>query len=76
MDGRTVTAEPLSPDDIENEFPAWEVWRGTDNLWHARVRNAEPPVMVADDHLDGLRDEIIHKISQLEAAEYLRRGAS
>lgn len=59
-------SEPTSPDDIENEFPSWEVWRGLDSRWHARIRGATPPVMVADDHLDGLRDEIVRKVSQLE----------
>jgi hypothetical protein len=68
--------EPMTPDDIENEFPAWEVWGGNDNRWHARIRNAEPLVMVADDHLDGLREEIVRKVSQLEAADYERRGSS
>jgi hypothetical protein len=64
-------SEPLSPDDIEDEFPAWEVWRGLDSRWHARIRGATPPVMVADDHLDGLRDEIVRKVSQLD--ERVRR---
>jgi len=30
--------------------------------------------MVADDHLDGLREEIVRKVSQLEAADDLRPG--
>lgn len=58
--------EPATPDDIETEFPAWETWRGIDNRWHARIRGATPPVMVVDDHLDGLRDEIARKIGQLD----------
>jgi hypothetical protein len=70
-----VTGEPTK-DSIEREFRGWEIWRGTDNRWHARIRNAEPPVTVADDHLDGLREEIVRKLSQLETADCQRRGAS
>ena len=70
-----MTGEPTK-DSIEREFLGWELWRGTDNRWHARIRNAEPPVTVADDHLDGLREEIVRKLSQLETADYERRGAS
>jgi hypothetical protein len=51
---------------IEAEFPGWECWRGTDGRWHARIRGATPPVMVHDDHLDGLREEIIWKKSNLD----------
>jgi hypothetical protein len=57
---------PVSPDDIETEFPDWEVWRGIDNRWHARIRGAEPPIVVHDDHLDGLREEISRKMSRLD----------
>jgi hypothetical protein len=52
---------------IEDEFPGWEVWWGIDGRWHARIRGVTPPVMVGDDHLDGLREEIVRKKSQLEA---------
>jgi hypothetical protein len=58
--------EPRTPDDIEAEFPAWEVWRGNDNRWCARIRGTDPPVMVQDDDLVGLREEIIRKVSHLE----------
>jgi hypothetical protein len=58
------------------ETPLRRGERGTDNRWHARIRNAEPPVTVADDHLDGLREEIVRKLSQLETADCERRGAS
>jgi hypothetical protein len=70
-----VTGEPTK-DSIERESPGWEIWRGTDNRWHARIRNAEPPVTAADDHLDGLREEIVRKLSQLETADCQRRGES
>jgi hypothetical protein len=68
-----VTEEPTK-DSIEHEFPGWEVWRRLDNRWHARIKGATPPVMAADDHLDGLREEIVRKVSQLEAADHLRPG--
>ena len=70
--GGTAMTDPMTPDDIENEFPAWEVWHGTDRRWHARIRGAVPPVMVADDHFDGLREEIVRKIGQLDPADYER----
>jgi hypothetical protein len=53
------------------EFPGWYVERGTDNRWHARLRGTRPPVTVADDHLDGLRDEIIRKIGKLDELAWL-----
>jgi hypothetical protein len=55
-----VTEEPTK-ESIQAEFPGWYVSRGTDNRWHARLRGTRPPVTVADDHLDGLREEIIRK---------------
>jgi hypothetical protein len=30
------------------------------------MKGATPPVMVRDDHLDGLREEIVGKIAQFE----------
>jgi hypothetical protein len=70
-----VTGEPTKAS-IEAEFPGWYIERGTDNRWHARLRGVRPPVIVADDHLDGLRGEIVRQVSHLEAAEYERRGSS
>jgi hypothetical protein len=51
---------------LRAEFPGWYVSRGTDNRWHARLRGTRPPVTVADDDLEGLREEIIRKASQLD----------
>jgi hypothetical protein len=39
--GADVTQESL-----EAEFPGWETWLGVDNRWCARVKGAEPPVLV------------------------------
>jgi hypothetical protein len=61
-----------SKEAIEAEFSDWEVWSGIDGRWHARIRGATPPVMVSDDHLDGLREEIVRNISQVE--EQARRS--
>jgi hypothetical protein len=60
---------------LRNEFPGWEIWCEIDNRWHAHIKGAAPPVAVVDDHLDGLREEIVRKVSQLEAAEYVRQGS-
>lgn len=56
----------ITKESLEAEFSGWEIWHGLDNRWHARVKGATPPVMVADDHLDGLQEEIIRKKSQLD----------
>lgn len=63
-----------SKESIQDEFPGWEVWHGLDNRWHARIKGATPPIMVADDHLDGLREEIIRKVSQIEARAWAEDG--
>jgi hypothetical protein len=64
--GVSEVTEPRTADDVEAEFPDWEVWRGVDNRWHARIRGAEPLITVADDDLVGLKEEIVRKASQLE----------
>lgn len=66
LDVRPVPGEELTKEVIEAEFPAWEVFPGLDGRWHARVRGATPPVMVHDDHLEGLREEILRKIAKAD----------
>jgi hypothetical protein len=66
----------LTPEAIEQEFAGWEVFQGVDRRWHARIRGATPPVMVHDDHLTGLREEILRKVSQIEEASYRRQMVS
>jgi hypothetical protein len=51
---------------ILHEFPGWSTWHGIDGRWHARIVGATPPIIVSDDHLDGLREEIVRKIAKLE----------
>ncbi len=67
-----MTGEPTKAS-IEREFPGWEVWRGIDNLWHARMKGATPPVLVRDDHLGGLREEIARKVGQLDELAWQAR---
>jgi hypothetical protein len=67
-----VNGEPTKVS-IEAEFPGWEVWRGIDGRWHARIRGATPPIMVSEDHLDGLHEEIVRKESQLEDRAWTER---
>jgi hypothetical protein len=66
----------ITMESLEAEFPDWEVWQGIDRLWHARLRGATPPVMVHDDCLDGLREEIIRKIAQMEARWHRPEGST
>jgi hypothetical protein len=37
-----------------------------DQRWHARLKGADKPVMVHDDHLDGLREEIVRYLGKHE----------
>ena len=39
-------------------------------MWHARIRDATPPVMVHGEDLVDLRDEIIIKIRRMEEEAY------
>ena len=66
----------ISPDSLEAEFPTWEAWRGVDRRWWARIRGVDPPVMVVDDDLDGLREEIIRRQSQLDAQAWAKEQKS
>lgn len=44
---------------IAEEFPGWEAFRGVDALWHARIKGAEPPIMVHGESSYALRENII-----------------
>jgi hypothetical protein len=68
-----MTGEPTL-NDLRREFPDWTIYRGTDQRWRARLASAKPPVpIVVDDDLDGLREEIVRKVSQLEEQKYRAR---
>ena len=49
---------------IEAEHPGWEAWISLDGQWHARIRNAIPPVMVHGNDAD----EVTGQITAREAA--------
>jgi hypothetical protein len=67
----------VTQESLAEEFPDRETWRGFGKRWCARLRGAEPPIIVCDDHLDGLREEIIRMVARLEArAEAERRRSS
>ncbi|HTP17225.1 MAG TPA: hypothetical protein VMK13_15500 [Streptosporangiaceae bacterium] len=51
--------EKLDAAEIAREFPGWEAWQGINQLWHARIRGATPPVMVHGEDLIDLRDQIV-----------------
>ena len=51
--------EPRSPEDLTAEFPSWEVWRGVNQLWYARLLKSSPPVVVRGEDLTDLRDQVI-----------------
>jgi hypothetical protein len=52
---------------LAGEFPGWEAWQGIDRLWHARIREAIPPVMVHGEDLVDLRDQILRYVHNAEA---------
>lgn len=66
--------EWITKEAIEAEFPGWEAFQGVDRRWHARLRGADMPVMVHDSDLEGLREEIVRKVSHMAQAAY--RAAS
>lgn len=43
------------------EFPAWQVWLGVDNLCYARRLGSSPPIVVRGEDPVDLRDEIRRK---------------
>lgn len=44
---------------ISDEFPGWEAWQSLiGKQWHARLKGAEPPVMVHGNNEDDLRNQI------------------
>jgi hypothetical protein len=44
---------------ISDEFPGWEAWQSLiGKQWHARLKGAQPPVMVHGNTEDDLREKI------------------
>jgi hypothetical protein len=51
--------EPQSVAQLQIEFPVWEVFRGVNRLYYARLPRTSPPVLLRGEDLLDLRDEII-----------------
>jgi hypothetical protein len=56
--GPAVTGPDPAPKDVETEFPGWEVFRGTDEMWYARLSGAEPPIVLRDENTTELRERV------------------
>jgi hypothetical protein len=73
--GQHDTADPaMTPDEvtresIECEFPGWEAWLGVDRVWHARLGNNMPPVVVHGEDLG----QIKVKLSQMGEGRWRTR---
>jgi hypothetical protein len=66
-------ADELRKEDLEAEFPAWEVTTGMlpGNGVRARLKNSDPPVMTWGENWADLRDQIIKRIRQRQRTENL-----
>jgi hypothetical protein len=53
-----MTGDDPTLADVGARFPRWEVWRGIDGLFHARIKGATPPVLVRGESPDDLGDQI------------------
>jgi len=47
-----------TPPQIEAEYPAWRVYRGTNMLWYARRELGTPGAMLWDENLTELRAQV------------------
>ncbi len=64
ISGPMMDVEPTL-DDVKRAFPDWTVYRGTDQLWHARLTNAQPPVtIVTGEDLQDLADMIKRELGE------------
>jgi hypothetical protein len=52
-----------------DEFPDWQVWRGTNRLYYARRPGTVPLVIVHGEDPADLRDQIIRAASKLDAGQ-------
>lgn len=48
---------------IEERFEGWEAWTSLNGQWHARIKNAVPPVMVHAATAEQLEDQISARIA-------------
>ena len=64
ISGPMMDLEPTL-DDVRRAFPAWTVYKGTDQLWHARRTDAQPPVtIVTGEDLQDLADMIKRELGR------------
>jgi hypothetical protein len=64
ISGPMIDLEP-TVDDVRRAFPGWTVYRGTDQLWHARRKDAAPPArIVTGEDLQDLADMIRREVSK------------
>jgi hypothetical protein len=57
--GTAGPGDDLSVEDLEREFPRWDMQKGTEGMWwYATRRETSPPVVVRGEDLTDLRDEI------------------
>ena len=54
-----MTGDDPTLADVDARFPRWEVWRGIDGLFHARIKGSTPPVLVRGESPDDLADQIL-----------------
>jgi hypothetical protein len=64
----------LAAEDVAREFLDWDISNELGGLLYARLRDAEPPVVVRGEDPTDLRDEILRKIGHTEQARWLARG--
>jgi hypothetical protein len=60
----------VTREQTEEEFPGWKVWHGVERLWHARLGDNMPPVVVHGEDLVDLQDQIKVKLSRMEEGRW------
>ena len=57
-----TTADEMTVESIEREFPGWHAWKGVSGLWYAQVKHASPQILVRGEDPVDLRDSIVRWI--------------
>jgi hypothetical protein len=62
----TTSDEPTdpTPEQIEAEFPGWEVFQGINDLWYARYSRSSPQIRVCDENTTELREQVRAKTAE------------
>jgi hypothetical protein len=58
------------------EFPDWQVWRGNNRLYYARLPGTSPLLIVRGEDATDLRDQIIRAKSRLDTGNSGHQAAS